>query len=263
MKIKQISILEMRSIQLAMLKSIHQFCVANSIRYSLSGGSLIGAVRHQGFIPWDDDIDLMMPRPDYERFVAIYNEEHYKVQSYKNDDTYWYPFCKVYDDRTVLIESHIRSGIYIDIFPIDGMADEEITKKMIDRRVTLVFKNIYYTSKVYQFQKGNPLFLRLKYILKKMLVPNRAKSIAELEVMCMEHPFETSEYAGVLVGGYGIKERMPKTVFTKYVEMPFESLSCCCISDYDTYLSHLYGDYMTLPPVEKRVTHHRYNAYWK
>lgn len=261
--VKVINIDEMRKIQLNMLNSIHQFCINNSIRYSLSGGSLIGAVRHHGYIPWDDDIDLMMPRPDYEHFVSSYEDGYYKVQTYKNDDTYWYPFCKVYDERTVLVESHIKSGVYIDIFPIDGMPDEGTTKKLIDKRISLVFKNIYYTSKVYKFQQGNPLLLRLKYYVKRMMVPNREKSVQELEDMCTAYSFEKSEYAGVFVGGYGIKERMEKKVFLKYVDMLFEGMSCKCIAEYDTYLSHLYGDYMALPPKEKRVTHHTYKAYWK
>lgn len=263
MKNKQISIQEMRSIQLAMLKSIHQFCVANGIRYSLSGGTLIGAVRHQGFIPWDDDIDLMMPRPDYERFVATYQHDYYQVKSYMNDDTYWLPFCKVFDSRTVLVESHIKSGVYLDIFPIDGMPDEETTKKMIERRIKLQFKNIYFASKVYKFKAGNPLLNRLKYAVRRILVPSREKSIKELEDMCTTYSFETSEYAGVLAGGYGINERMPKSVFLKYIDLPFEDLSCKCIADYDTYLTNLYGDYMTLPPIEKRETRHKFIVYWK
>lgn len=260
---KNITIDEMRQIQLKILKSIHQFCINNNIRYSLSGGSLIGAVRHKGYIPWDDDIDLMMPRPDYERFVNSYKTEHYKVQTYKNDDKYWYPFGKVYDNRTVLIESHIKSGVYIDIFPIDGMPNEKMTKEIIEKRISLVFKNIYYASKVYQFQQGNKILLKLKYYIKKTLVPKRETSIQKLEEMCLAYPFETSDFAGVLVGGYGIKERMEKTVFLNYVDMPFEGMICKCIEDYDTYLSHLYGDYMTLPPVEKRVSNHTNKVFWK
>lgn len=262
---KNILVEDMRNIQLEMLKSIHQFCEKNNIRYSMCGGTLLGAVRHQGYIPWDDDIDIMMPRPDYERFINSFNEEHFKVQSYMNDDAYWYPFAKVYDDRTLLIESHIKSGVYIDIFPIDGMPDRETTIMMMEKRKSLQYRDIYYATKIYKFKKGNPLKNRLVYYLRRPFVPNREKSIQKLEELVQNYPFDTSEFAGSLAGSdtYGIKERMPKSVFTEYIELPFENLSFKCIADYDTYLSHLYGDYMTLPPVEKRISHHKYEAYWK
>ena len=264
MKNKQITLREMRSIQLAMLKSIHQFCTVNNIRYSLSGGSLIGAVRHQGFIPWDDDIDLMMPRPDYDRFVQSFSHFHYKVKTYKNDTSYHFPFAKVYDDRTVLIEDYCSCGVFIDVFPIDGLPDDlSVAKGMIQQCAKYASHDLYFASKIYTYQKGNKLFLYAKYLLKRSSVPCRSVTIDRIEKLCRTYDFENSEFAGVLVWGYGEKEHMKSCVFKEYSEYMFEGLRLKGISDYDTYLTHLYGDYMTLPPEENRIPCHSANVYWK
>lgn len=123
---KKIETEEMKKLELDMLIDVAKFCDENDIRYYLSGGTLLGAVRHKGFIPWDDDIDISMPRPDYLKFVSTYNgsSEFYQVQSIENNDKYWRTFAKVFDTRTYLKEDAIRmpkdgNGVFIDIFPID------------------------------------------------------------------------------------------------------------------------------------------------
>ena len=264
MKNKQITLREMRSIQLAMLKSIHQFCTVNNIRYSLSGGSLIGAVRHQGFIPWDDDVDLMMPRPDYERFLKSYEDRHYKIITYKNDNSYHFPFAKVFDDRTILIEDFSYNGVYVDLFPVDGLPDnEEEMTDMMSKVSRLSAHDLYFASDTYRYQPGNKVILKLKHFFKKMLVSNRDTIIRNIEEICNKYSFDSANFAGVLVWGYGLKEYMPSFVFKSYQEVEFEEVRCMCISDYDIYLTSLYGNYMELPPMEARVSHHKYKVYWK
>ena len=129
---------EMREIQLKMMDCIHHFCIKNKIKYSLAFGSLLGAVRHKGFIPWDDDIDIMMLRSDYELFVNTFNcyNSNYKVYDYRKDTQYYYAFAKVCDERTLRIESSKVQGlgVFIDVFPIDYYADTEKEAKRIIKK---------------------------------------------------------------------------------------------------------------------------------
>ena len=129
---KELSKNEIKTIQLDILQSIHQFCETNNIRYSLAYGTLLGAIRHKGYIPWDDDIDVMMPRPDYERFIQNYPNfcDRNIVQTYNNDNSYYLWCAKVYDNRTEQITFPTRSGVCVDVFPIDGLPDnlEDVRK---------------------------------------------------------------------------------------------------------------------------------------
>ena len=105
--------------------------------------------------------------------------------------------------------------------------------------------------------------LRLKFIIKKLLYPSRKRTLDELDAFFSAYPFETSEYVGCVVGAYPQKEHMKKNVFDEYSTIKFENREFCCLKDYHTYLSALYGDYMKLPPKEKQVTNHNFIAYWK
>lgn len=261
---KIIELEELKRIQLDILTEVDKFCSDNQIRYSISGGTLLGAVRHRGYIPWDDDIDIMMPRPDYDRFIHTFQSQgDLWVQTYMSDESYWQPFAKVINSKTVLEESSLRTGVFINIFPIDGMPDEKTTQKLVDRRTHLVFKDLYYDSKTYRFKKGNRVILYLKYLIKKFLSKGRDYAIKELEAISRKYPFETSDYAGCIMWGYGLKERMPRTVFESYSKIEFEGRFFSCVANYDKYLSSLFGDYMKLPLVDERISHHHFIAYWK
>ncbi len=127
---KEITLEEMKGIELNILKQIHELCISQGFRYFLIGGTLLGAVRHKGFIPWDDDIDIGMPRSDYERFIEYCssNEVPFKLVCNKTDPNYGYLFAKAVDRNTVLIEENANKdgaelGIYVDIFPIDGLGN--------------------------------------------------------------------------------------------------------------------------------------------
>ena len=121
---------ELKAIQLDLLQKTADFCKENGIRYYLCGGTLLGAIRHKGYIPWDDDIDISMPRPDYDRFISMFNkpENDYQVIDMSNNKKYGLPFAKVHDTRTFVDELQYTKdqfGVYIDIFPIDGVGEDE------------------------------------------------------------------------------------------------------------------------------------------
>lgn len=258
---KEITLEEMRAIQLDMLIKVDAFCRKRGLRYSLGGGTLLGAVRHHGYIPWDDDIDIMMPRPDYEIFLKEFEVgSHLVVQSYLNDDTYSFLFAKVYDNRTVLIEEGAINGIYIDVFPIDGAPSEKDWYSYIEKMDKLQ-RQLQKVTKFYKFQ--NKKFLKLKYWIKYIYYPSREKTIKRLDSFFNSYTFEESLFAGAITGRYGKNELMSAEIFRNYTTMQFEGFFFSCITNYDSYLTKHYGDYMQIPSKEKQISNHSFIAYWK
>lgn len=252
---KEITLADMHQIQLSMMKAIHQFCIENNIRYSLGGGSLLGAVRHKGFIPWDDDVDIMMPRTDYERFIESFEGKfaYYNVQHYKNDRNYYKPFAKIYDNRTLLEEAYCTTGVFVDVFPIDGMPCEDEYLFLL-KKLNKLARRLRYTTNIIS---GNFRFLKRLY----GKLHSRDKALYKYDKCITTYKIETSEFAGAISGAYGIKEHMPSYVFNEYIELQFEDANFMAIKEYDMYLKKHYGDYMVLPPVEKRITH-EFKAYY-
>lgn len=250
---QELNISELRDIQLRILSSVHQFCVDNNLRYSLSGGTMIGAIRHKGFIPWDDDVDLMMPRKDYEYLIKHFNEsfDDIKVLTYRNCDKYPFLFAKLYDTNTIRIEYWGETGVNIDVFPIDGLPDTE-SAASFNKKIQL-FKSLAHRSTAPSAQMS--FQTRLKRFLVKAVLPSRNWLINWIENKLTASSIEKSPVSGAFVGSYGEKEYMPSSVFSSYVNVEFEGKEFACIENYDYYLSHLYGDYMSLPPIENRVAH--------
>lgn len=257
---------ELREIQIEILKSIHSFCVHEGLRYSLSSGTLLGAVRHKGYIPWDDDIDIMMPRPDYEMFRKTYPgyNPNYSVQSYHVDESYWFNFVKVYDKRTVFVENAAKNGVYVDVFPIDGLPNsQEERMRILERATVLVNRDLRWTTKEYRVktQKKDVILHYLKYLCRNKLVDSRQNTIKKLDELFLFNSFDNSPVAGVFFFDRMLAV-LPRTIYDQYKSIEFEQISFSCIEDTHLYLSALYGDYMKLPPVEKRVPGHNIHAYW-
>lgn len=258
---RKINSYEAKNKQLEILKNFDDFCTINSLKYSLSGGTLLGAIRHKGFIPWDDDIDVCMPRKDYEFLVNnfISNDKNLTIKSslLNNLDI---PFAKIVDISTKIDskfdESEVNKHLWIDIFPVDALPEDIYKVKEIYSRC-----NFYRTLLLLQDAKlgeGTTCFRKYaKYLLKPLAkFYGRKRCVEKLEKIAKSNSYETSKYVGAVTWGlYGAGERMLKSEFEKSVELEFEGYKFPAFSCWDSYLRGLYGNYMELPPIEKRKTH--------
>lgn len=255
---RKIDLNEMKRIQIDILIQVDSFCREHNLRYSLAYGTLIGAVRHKGFIPWDDDIDIMMPRPDYEKFLTEFEKtpplSYLTIQNYRNNDITSITWTKICDTRTIMYASNMQTSVFIDVFPIDGAPENN----KVMEHVKETYKRRYYViRKRRSYKYGNNVFKRyIKYIGKQILYPKtRKRAIREYEEYIISYPFDTSPNAGIPGGKNKYSLIMPTDVFKNYREIKFEGYDFMCISDYDTYLRNTYGDYMVLPPEDQRCRH--------
>ena len=264
------SVTEIQNIAYEVLVQFHHFCEENHLRYILAGGTLLGAIRHHDFIPWDDDVDVQMPRPDYERFLELTKDgmsSTTKVVSWKNMEQPYFSFAKVIDTRTILRENISipnEIGIYIDVFPTDGLPDsqEEIEAK---------FKRIIHYKKllilrVLKIQKGKSGSALIK---KALLVPfirllySPKKLTEKINAIATENSFDESKNVAFQVLGYNLKEVTIKEKFYDRIRVKYRDEELYVPSNYDDYLSSLFGNYMELPPESQREPHHNFVAFWK
>lgn len=270
---KRLEINDIKDCSFQVLCRIDEVCRKHGIAYSLTGGTLIGAIRHQGFIPWDDDIDIMMPRPDYDRFVEIVRTGDYGFDLHCQEmdgNAYWYPFTKACHRDTVLKESAVREtglslGVYVDVFPVDGAGNTAAGAKL--RTMVFTFLHglrltanwtCYRRSKLRKWYYEPVRFIC--YLLGKLIGVRALDKM--IDRFLRARSFSKSTYAGRLVGDYGSREVMPANIFHSYTEVAFEGKQFAAITEYDRFLRALYGDYMQLPPEEKQKTHHEFEAYW-
>lgn len=262
-----LSIDEIRARELNILTSVDSFCRENRIRYSLCGGTLIGAIRHKGYIPWDDDIDIFMPRPDYNRFIEIYDDSIYKIQTCSDDNNYIGLFTKVYDSKTLLKENGEFGedvGVNIDVFPIDGLPPKGIKQKLYLKKMKFL-QGLIVSASVKDYSK-RPFVRKLQISIMKMFlsfIKDKHEIARYIINEAQKYNFEQSEYVAVVVWGYGEREVMSKESACNYIEHEFENKNLSIIRDYDKYLRSIYGDYMQLPPEEQRVNKHNMTVYIK
>lgn len=270
---REINLDEMKVIELNILKQIHEICIAQNYRYFLVGGTLLGAVRHKGFIPWDDDIDIGMPRPDYEKFIeyCTSNEVPFNLLCNKINSGYGYLFSKAMDKNTVLIEesgnkNNIELGVYVDIFPIDGLGDT-FEEALSNLNKTRLDRELLVASNWRRFARSKTRAIYFEPIRFAFYCLSRfasfEKLIQRIETKYEVDAFDTKKYVGCICGSYRNKEIVEQMVFAEYEDIPFEDAVFKCPKNYDQYLSSIYGDYMQLPPENKRVTHHSFKAYYK
>ena len=251
---------ELRQIQIGILDEVHSFCEAHGLRYFLSSGTLIGAVRHKGYIPWDDDIDIYMPREDYEAFLATYHDKsgRYKAINPRLESDYYYTFAKVVDLRTKMIETETEGyeiGVFMDIFPVDYVTDD-----LQERERVFKLKKLLYKIRRCKISNANPLRSRLAYWCYKSL-PVSAHYVFRLIQRLIVLGKPTHTVCNMTEAGPKIKGCFPAEDIASSVDIEFEGKTYKTMVGYKDYLERTYGDYMTLPPVEQRVTH-QFEAYW-
>lgn len=270
---EEISLEELKQIELRLLMQIHKICTEQNFRYYLVGGTLLGAVRHKGFIPWDDDIDIGMPRADYEKFIdfCILNDVPFRLVCNKTHANYGHLFAKAVDQNTVLVETVGRKdstemGVCVDIFPLDGLADSyeearaSLNKSRFERELLVAANWGRFSRSKTRAVYYEPI--RFAFFCLSRLCSLR-KLIRRIESKYSADGFDKSKFVACVCGVYRNREIVEYDVFSEYIMLPFEGEQFRCPKGYDRYLSSIYGDYMQLPPVDKRVTHHDYKAWYK
>lgn len=275
---EQLTIEECKEIELRILKTVRDFCDENDIKYYLCGGTMIGAIRHGGFIPWDDDIDIIMPRSDYRKFISIFPKnglKGFKLLSPYNTDDCCIVFTKVYDTNTIKQDREVDKrywnyGVDIDIFPTDGVPQDP-------QKCDAYFKKQYKSFHVFLALVGGYDFVGsipkkiLKYVYTfiikcfgKIGMLNSHRIAMKINERAEANLIETSDKVAISIfPHYGKKEIVTKEGFLKQIKVKFEDDYFTAPSNYDEYLSSVYGDYMKLPPAEKQITHHLSNCYYK
>lgn len=244
---------------LNLMQQFHQICIENNIRYYMLGGTCLGARRHKGFIPWDDDMDVGIPREDYERFCSLAKSKfpnNVELKFYENTQNSPFHYAKFINRNTTLIEQNYRNyveGLYIDVFPLDGTSEKISQIKtqyrmiwflhaMIMNHESTSKKNTWYKE---LFKWGSKL-VDLQFMHR------------EMEKKLTQYDLNKSNYIANFLGAWGLKEIMQKSIFGTPTLYRFEECFFYGPEKIDEYLHNLYGDFMKLPPENQRVLRHSY-----
>ncbi|MDB8859133.1 LicD family protein [Pediococcus acidilactici] len=236
-----------------------------NLKYYMIAGTLLGAVRHKGFIPWDDDMDIAMPRKDYDQFLNEFSKElpqHLHVKNFMTDKNFKYYISRIIDDRYKVQEIRNENvdesitNVSIDIFPIDGVPDNSLKRRIY------YFKILTYRALISLIQKENidkarkrkmwervAISIGTRIPFKKIISPNKLQYKID---RLLKKQSSNSEYAGSIMGAYRTREIMPRKYFGEGKKYSFEGKIFRGPDDYDSYLKHMYGNYMKLPDIEEQ-----------
>lgn len=253
------SLKDKQKLLLELFKAFHDICEKNSLIYNIFGGTFLGAIRHKGFIPWDDDIDVTMPRKDYNRLIKIIRSGKYKewqIHAYP-DENYIYPFAKFGMRGTVLTENIVKSKynkltLNIDIFPNDGYPDDEQLFDKYDeyekKIILLTYRLFKIKNNIFQFLYQNVLKLVYSCVGYRYYLDKQFKLFLKYR--------EDRELILCNGAGWGKRGKTKKEDYYDRILYDFERLKVWGMRNYNDQLVSFYGDYMTLPPKEKRVNPH-------
>ncbi len=265
---EKLQLSEIKQIELSILKYFDTFCRENDISYFLSNGTLLGAIKYKGFILWDDDIDLLVPRKDYDRLISLLNSDgKFKLLCRENDGNFVFPYSKLCDTNTIITQQTnldgYTCGVHIDIFPLDFWNDD--IKNLNKETVKLQKLISLFGLSISRFVKGRNLF---RSIVKTLLIifthivgkDYYLKQINDkIELLSCNH----SELCGCIVWPvYGEKEILTTEIFSEKIEVEFEGDFFYAPIGYDKYLRSLYGDYEQDPPLDRQKSHHSFSAYY-
>lgn len=253
---------KIQQIEIKLLLEVDKICKENNINYSLIGGTLIGAIRHKGFIPWDDDIDIMMTRNNYDKFCKLIESKNYDDFYLVNAYSTKYcgcTFSKIMAKNTIMREISISRnqapcGVFIDIFPIDYASNDKFEREKDFKIAKRIKRNLYCREGYYYEQKGLKYFLFLLngFVLK--LIPKRY-FLKKFDKLLKK--YKDTNYIISYSGTYPLeKETHNSSVFTNYISVEFEGHYVSAIESFDEFLKDTYGDYMKLPPKDQQIAHH-------
>lgn len=263
--------MDLRDIQLKeleILKETLKIIKKYNLRYFMLGGTFLGAVRHKGFIPWDDDIDIGMPRADYEKFIEyakIELKHPFDLKSFENDSNYQQYIIRIINKDIFISRNDAinlkTENIWIDIFPLDGMPDNSFIRKLHKFHLLFLRLLLQYSK----FKTGvnmkkkrsflESLLIKFGYIFSKVIKLNKIKRFRAIDKSLKKYPYDNSRFVVNFMGAYKFKEMFPRELYENPAEYDFEDLKLCAPSDYDTVLKQMYGDYMTPPSDDQKFSH--------
>lgn len=255
---------DLKRIEVEILTHIDRVLKKNNIPFWLDGGTLLGAVRHKGIIPWDDDIDIIVRRKDFKKVLEVLREEgeRYRVLSRYDDPEYYYLFAKVVDSHTSLTELEeipINGlGVWVDIFPLDNLPTNDRERAKFQKRVAL-YRNIAGHS--LRYIKGDMLTIKDKVFCYLSNLYGWKRAYRRIDAICQKTSNTSTKYVADIIAATNERLEVPAAAFAETIELEFENNMYPAPVGYDCYLKNLYGDYMKLPPVEKRMSHHVFEAY--
>lgn len=263
---KKLSSDEVKQIELDILSYVDCFCKENNLKYIMNYGTLLGAVRHKGFIPWDDDIDISMPREDYEKFILKFPKNgRYKVLDYRNDDKYYNNFIKIVDTKTTIVDNRndktYESGLFIDVFPMDWFDDLKVVSRTYNLESFKLLSFSKYHNIVYGDSVVKDAIRSMSWLLLKPVSPRWFTK--KIEKVIEKYQCPKGKYIGLLASKFKEKDVLSFDPFQEIIELPFEGLKLKAPKEYDKMLKQYYANYMELPPVEKQVNPHELDAYYK
>ena len=258
----------LHKVDMDIVKEVVRVCDAHNFKYYMLGGTMLGAIRHKGFIPWDDDIDLGMPRDDYEAFLELAEKElpaYLKVVNYRNDPNYQYYITRVQDTQTRVVEERIGNDnkytcASIDIFPVDGTPNNPILRKIYFFRVLYhrALMSLCYKDSIDRKRKRSKkekllLWIMERIPVEKLTTPYKQK--CKIDKLLRSQKVEGSAYIGNIMGAYRTREIVPADYYGEGAYYPFEDIQLRGMAKAEAYLTFTYGDYMRLPPEDQRKTH--------